>query len=177
MQDVIEKMIEQVKNETDFFNKAKLLDFLRKTKDVPLKELADKLHIKPQYLCHIIRLNRLPEIVTDAYYSRLISISHLFILSRLKDKKQIMEAYEKILGENLTTDQTESLIREILYGIKSTKKRLTEPEKENIVNKFTQNNKDVSVKIIQTRIKSKIIIEIKGDQEKTTEVLKKILNL
>ena len=170
----VDELINKVKNSKDFFYKAKLLIYLKKDKQISNKELSKITHIKPSYLCHILRLNRLPELVIDSYYSHLVSISHLFILSRLKDQKQIIHTFEKILKNNLTVGQTEYLIREILYGLKSDGKYFVDEE---IINKIKEINKsdNVSIKIIQSRVRSKIIIEMLGSLAKTTPLLKELL--
>lgn len=170
----IDKIIVQIKNETDVFNKARLIDFLRRKKDIPLKTISEKLKLKPQYLAQIMRLIRIPEIIVDGFYSQLVSLSHLFILARIKDPKKMVKLYEKILTKNLKTSQTEALVREILYGIKTTVNRLTEQEKLILIENITRGNKDIKVLITQTRIKSKIIIEIKSDLDKASNLLKKL---
>lgn len=171
----INQIIEQLKKETDFFNKAKLLKFLTQEKQIPIKDISSKVGLKPSYICHILRLNRLPEIVTDGYYSQMVSISHLFIISRLKDKAMIIKVYEKLLKDNLTVIQIEELVRELLYGIKNEGQFLAKKELENFQQKINKLEKNISSKIIQTRIRSKIIVEKKGSLAETTPFLKEIL--
>lgn len=176
--DQIEKIISQIKSETDFFNKARFLDFLRRKKDVPLKTIAAKLNLKAPYICQIMRLIRIPDIIVDGYYSKSITISHLFIIARLKDKDQMLKLYEDILTNNLTTIQVENRVREQLYGIKTTNNRLSQEDKKTISDNIKKGHKEIAVNIIQTRIKSKIIIELKTDLEKASNLLKKLfLNL
>jgi len=102
MNDQVNSIIEQIKKEEDIFTKAKLIKFLRKKKDIPLKDIARKLQLTSSYVCHILRLNNLPEIIVDGYYSKQITISHLFILSRVKDKNKLISIYEKVLTDSLT---------------------------------------------------------------------------
>ncbi len=174
-QDEISTLLAQAKEEKDFILKAKLLHQLNQGKKISLKKLSETMGLKPAYLCHILRLNRLPEIVIDGYYAKNISLSHLFIISRLSSEEQIITAYEQVLSHNLTVLQTEELIREQLHQIKTSGSYLTGNEKDNYIGKITNNPQKIAVKIIQTRIKSKLIIEIKGDLEKTTKELKKLL--
>jgi len=173
--DKTSQLIAQAKEEKDFINKAKLLFLLNKNEKFTIKRLSELLQIKPSYICHIIRLNRLPEIIIDGYYDKSISLSHLFIISRLKEEKEIIDIYENILTNSLTVLQTEELVREKLHQTKTTGSYLTGNEKDNLIGKITANQESVKVKIIQTRIKSKLIIEIKGDLEKTSQELKKLL--
>lgn len=171
----IEQIIRQIKTEADFFNKARLINYLRKEKDVPLKDLAIKLGLKPSYICHILRLNRLPEIIVDGYYAKLVSLSHLFTLSRIKDQRILIQIYEKILTNNLNIQQTEELVRENLYNIKTRGMHLSKEERSDFIKKIIGNQKNIEVKIIQTRIKGTLIIKIKGELEITSQKLKQLL--
>ena len=168
-------LLEQLKKETDFILKAKLIKTLNKEKNLTIKKLSTELRMKPAYVCHILRLNRLPEIVVDGYYNKNISLSHLFIISRLKDEESITAAYEQILTNSLTVLQAEELVREKLHQTITSGVYLTDNEKDNLIGKISPNQDKIKVKIIQTRIKSKIVIEIIGDLEKTTKELKKLL--
>lgn len=170
----MEKILQQIKSETDPFLKAKLLRHLIKEKDLKIIDLAKKLNLTPSYICHFLRLNNLPEIVVDGYYSKMISLSHLFVLSRLKDKQKMIEIYEKVLVKDLTVVQTEELVREATHQIKTIGNYLTNDEKNQAVEKIESLGKNLKAKIIQTRIKSKVIIEIKGSLKETTEILKKV---
>ena len=161
-------------DETDIFNKAKNFKQLIEEKGMRVSELAKKYSIQPSYVCHILRLNRIPEMVIDGYYSKQISISHLFIISRIKDRDKLVLAYENILKKNLTIGQTEELVREIIYQIRTEGKRLKKEEAVQFINKLKE--KGTEVRIIQTRIKTKLILEIKGSLKETTEKLKNIIS-
>ena len=167
------KLIDQLKSELDPFIKAQLMQSLIKKHNFRVNVLAKALAIKPSYLCHYLRLNRIPEIVVDGFYTKSISLSHLFVISRLKDKEKIIQIYEMILSKNLTVLQTEELTREMLYGIKSEGNMLTGEEKAKYLNSF---DKELEVKINQSRIKSKLTVEVKGSLAKTTRILRTLLN-
>ncbi len=168
-----QSLVEQLKLEVDPFAKAKLIFSLIHDHNWYLKDVAKTLSYKPSYICHYLRLNRLPDIIIDGFYSKDVSLSHLFIISRLKDKTQMINAYEKVLGQNLTVLQTEELIREILHHIKTEGETLTNEEKNQYENKLAE---DVKLKITQTRIKSKLVFEIKGSLTKTTKAIRSLLD-
>ncbi len=170
-----DKLVEQIKNETDIFNKAKLIEFIIKQKKERIVDLAKKLSMKPSYICHILRLNRLPDLVIDGYYARNISLSHLFVVSRLKNKDEIIKLYEKLLSKPMTVLQTEEIVRENLYGTKTKGEYIQKDEIKRFEDFIKRDN--IKVKIIQTRIKSKCIIEIKGNLEKTSELLRKLMKI
>lgn len=175
MQLEIDRIISQIKNSTDPFNKAKLLDFLQSQKQIRISDLGKLLVMKPSYICHFLRLNRLSEMIVDGYYSKLISLSHLFIISRIKDPKKLMAVYEKILSNNLTVSQTEELVRDVIHGIKSKGQYLDENYKADIITKLSAMYKDIKVKLIQSRIKSKLILEIRGSLDESNKTLTKII--
>jgi len=172
-----EKYFQQFRKETDIFLKAKIIFFLKKEKNLRVVDLSQKLKIKPSYICHLFRLNKLPEIVVDGYYNKMISKSHLFVLSRLQSDDEIIKVYELILEKNLNILQTEEVVRQILYQTKNEGNYLSLDEKNDLIKKIELLGENVKGKVIQTRIKSKLIIEIKGNLKKTSEFLRKIKRL
>ncbi len=163
--------IEQIKKETDYFGKTKLINFLIHQKHIKVKDLAAALGLKPSYLCHIMRLNKLSEIIMDGYYSKLISMSHLFVISLLQTETDIMDIYEVVLRDNLTVLQTEELVRGKLHGVSSEGEYMQEERITNLKSKM-KNNFNAETKVTQTRTKTKILIEWKGsraDRKKDVE--------
>lgn len=171
----VDKLILAIEKESDVMQKVKLLSQLFKTQEVKVKDVAQRLGIKSSYLCHLLRLNRLPEVVIDGYYSNTISLSHLFIISRVKDSAKIMEVYEKVLAESLTVKKTEELVRDVLYGVKTQGEYISPEERQLYSEKIAALRKNLNLNIIQTRIKSKIIFEIKGNLESTSSEVRSLL--
>ncbi|MBI5127720.1 hypothetical protein HZA76_04670 [Candidatus Roizmanbacteria bacterium] len=171
MDDVVEK----IKKEQDVFSKAKLIRFLLVEKDFRVKDLAQKLSITSSYLCHLNRLNNLPDIIVDGYYSKLVDISHLFLISRVKDEKKLLEIYEKVLADNLTIKQTEELIRAAVYQVNSKGSFILEEDKTRMSREIERKFPGAKISISQTRIKTKIELEIKGDLEDSSKTAKEIL--
>lgn len=171
------QLVEQVRMEPDVFAKAKLLKQLTREHEIPLKTLSENLRLSSSYLCHLLRLNKLPYIVIDGYYSKLITLSHLFSISRLSSTDKMQELYEHILTESLTVAQTESVVRELLYNIKSVGVRISADEIEQLRLDLQKINPQCNVFLIQTRIKGKLIIELSGNHEETSIFMKKIFDL
>jgi len=170
----IAKLINKIKEEKDIFEKSKLISRIVKEKGVKISELAKKIGMKPSNICHYLRLIKLPDIIIDGYYSKMTSKSHLFVLSRLKDKKEMMETYERVLMESLSVAGTEALVREIIYHVKS--QGLYIPVAE--INKFKdglEKSGEIKVQIIQTRVKSKLTFEFKGSLDVTTPKLRNLM--
>ncbi len=167
--------IDKIKQETDIFVKAKLIDTLVHEKNIRIVDIAKSLVKTSSYICHLRRLTHLPEIIIDGYYSKLISISHLFIISRVKDETKLLDIYEQLLKNNYSVQQTEDIVRELLYEIKNKGERLKKAETEGLIEKIKENINNVQIKVIQTRIKGKIIIEVRSNLENTSRTLKNIL--
>ncbi len=166
-----ESIIKQAKNASDPFIKAKHIRQLIRDRGFRLKELSRLLENKESYVCHLLRLLKLPEIVVDGFYSSHVSVSHLFIISRLPDVKSMVEMFETVLANSYTVSQTELAVREKLYGVKSKGQYLTQSE----ITELIPLQFGAMVRIIQSRIKSKIIFTIEGDLVDTSSTIKKIL--
>lgn len=169
-----DELITQFTKETDVFNKAKILSRL-KSDGVRTKDISKLTGLHASYICHLLRLNRLPEIVKDGYYSELISLGHLFELSRVKDRKSVLALYERILGYNLSVRKTDEAVREILYSIKTEGEYLSTSDKDILVSYLKLIDPDSLVNIYQSRIKTKITIEFSGSLKRTSELFAKLL--
>lgn len=172
----MDEYLEKFSSSEDIFDKARIVDFLIKEKNFRVKDIALKLGVSSSYICHLQRILKLPDTIIDGYYSNVITISHLFILSRINDNQKIIKIYEKILADNLTIQQTENLIREELYGLSDKGDRLKKEELVDLVSKFNKKFPEVMINIVQTRRYGKIFINIKGNLEKTSKLIKKIIS-
>lgn len=174
-QDVID-YIEQIKRESDYFGKTKLINFLVHQKHIRVKDLATSLGMKPSYLCHIMRLNKLSEIIMDGYYSKLISMSHLFVISLLQSQTDIMDVYEIVLRDNLTVLQTEELVRGKLHGVTS-EGEYVQDEKIKKAQLLLKTYFQADSKVTQTRTKTKLLIEWKGSRANRKQDVERFLRM
>lgn len=168
--------IERIQQEKDHLQKSQLIDEYRKTHNLSIKTLSEALKMQPSYVCHYLRLLKLPSIVVDGYYGKMVSATHLYILARLKTHEEMQQAYEEVLANNLTSQQTEELVRERLYGITSSTDRLSKEEIKDFIRDISSQYPEVKVRITQTRIKGKILFEIKGSTETTTFYINELLH-
>jgi ParB family chromosome partitioning protein len=170
-----DQVVEQIKREKNIITKAKLLRFLTVDKELRIKDVSRMIGMKESYVCHILRLNKLDEMIVDGYYSKLISISHLFIISRLRTLDEIRLAYERVISENLTVLQTEELVRETLYEIKSEGEHVPKEETEKARKAVLGTFAGTDLKLIQTRIKSRLIFEIRAGLVVSTPIIRNII--
>jgi hypothetical protein len=171
----MDEIIERIKKENDVFSKAKLIRHLLREKEIRVVDLAGKLGMTPAYICHLNRLNTLPEAVIDGYYSKLINISTLFLLSRIKDKQKLIAIYEKVLTYNPTLKEIEDLIHEEIYQISNRGDFIKKEDREKMIDRLKKKVKNAEIKISQTRTRGRIIFEIKGNLEETSKTIKKII--
>lgn len=90
MSEEVHDIVNKILSTQDVYKKAQYIDFLRTEKKVPLAEISRLIKLKPSYTAHILRLVKLPYIVIDGYYSKLVSATHLFIISRLYTPDQMI---------------------------------------------------------------------------------------
>lgn len=168
-------ILNQVKIETDIFQKSRLIEYIMKENKLRVIDISKKIGFKPSYICHLLRLKKITEVIVDGYYSKSISSSHIYVISRLNEKKQMIELYENILKENYTVKQTEESVRNYLYQVKSIGKYINKESSEKLIKKIKEKFPELTVEIIQTRIKGKVILEIKGDLVTSSKTLKQVL--
>ncbi len=148
-------------------------------RDYPIRnsDLAEHLSFQPSYLSHLIRVTKLPEMVIDGYWNKQVTFTHLILISRLKKPEDIVALYEEILKKSLNVSATERRIREILYLIDSSGKYIQKDRLNMIKSRIESSlGYDANVSIIQTRIKTKITIEIPGNLVKTSEFIDQFAN-
>ena len=168
-------LIQQLKDEADYFKKAQIVDILRRQECLSVKEIAGQIKKHPSYVSHLNRLLKLPPIVIDGYYARQIALSHLVILSRLKNEEAMEGVYKEILSKGLTSQQTEELIRLKNYDITSEPEKVPPSELQALLEEVQDKLGGVDIKVVQTRIKGKVVLELKGNSKQTTEFLRQVL--
>lgn len=174
------QLITQLTTENDILKKARVVDVLRTEYDMRLPEIASHIRKHPSYISHVHRLLRLPQLVVDGYYSKQVSTTHLMILSRLRTVAEIEEAYEEVLTNNLTSTQTELVVRRMKYDVESDSKNIP-PDELKKTELLLQDKLQAKVRILQSQVRSKIVIEQRGPASQTSafirEITKKLKNV
>ncbi|MCR4325072.1 MAG: ParB/RepB/Spo0J family partition protein [Candidatus Curtissbacteria bacterium] len=150
-------------------------------------EIAVKVGKSAPYVSNSLRLLTLPDALKDALASGATTEGHARALSSLEDPHLIVEAYKMVLSQNLSVRGAEELARKLKARENIAPKqqkpalRLQNEELDKYQADLTQklSNGDVkaAVKISQSRVESKMLIVIKGNVEKTSEVIKRIRDL
>lgn len=166
---------DQFHTEHDIFKQASLIETLRREKEMRVHEIASLLKLQSSYVSHYLRLLKLPHIVVDGYYGKFVSKSHLFIIARLPDQKAMIEVYEETLAKGLTAFQTEEMVRQRLYGIKSEGSYIPLSEIQAFEQNIKKKNNKIKTKIIQSRTRGKLILEVEGSLFFSTEILRSMI--
>ena len=83
--------------------------------------------------------------------------------------------YKEILSKGLTSQQTEELIRLKNYDITSEPEKVPPSELQALLEEVQDKLGGVDIKVVQTRIKGKVVLELKGNSKQTTEFLRQVL--
>ncbi|MFS8159150.1 MAG: ParB/RepB/Spo0J family partition protein, partial [Candidatus Roizmanbacteria bacterium] len=169
--------IEDIRDQDDPIVKARLMADAISKKEATPTALAKYLKVKKSFISSMLRIPRIPEMIIDGYYANLISVTHLFIIGRLSSDEEMITLYEKILEKSLTTVQTDDEVRTIKYAIDSNKDIIDPVSKGKIEQLFSGIDPHFRVKIIQTRLRTTIKAELKGDMKTTAKALRKLAEM
>lgn len=146
--------------------------------NLSVTEVAKRVGKSLPYISNSIRLLTLPDAIKDALAAGVISEGHVRPLISIGDPKLMLQAFRKILVEGISVRGAEDVARQVKAEVqkKEPQKRVDRiyiPEQDEM-SKTLQQKHGWNVKFDQSRVNGKITIVIKGDQEKTTEELKRI---
>ncbi len=150
-------------------------------------EIAQRVGKSPAYISNTIRLLTLPDALKDALMSGQTTEGHVRALSALEDPYLIVEAYKEVLKKNLSVRGTEELVRRMRArnnmparkGVRSDVTHIMNEEVDRIQDGLTKaltvsEVAKTQVKYTLTSSTAKLNIQIPGDPEKTTELMRKI---
>lgn len=173
MRPIVTELLEKLRSEEDVFKVSALLHELIRDEQVPLVKVSRELGAKPSYISHLMRIKKLPSIIVDGYYSKSVSLSHLFIISRLNNVDDMIKVYEQVLAHSLPTARTEELVREILFHVDSKGERANKQTVEALKDKFKK--RGVDLEVVQTRTKGRISLEMKGNLEVSSRFIEELM--
>ncbi|NPA68222.1 MAG: ParB/RepB/Spo0J family partition protein [Chlorobi bacterium] len=104
-------------------------------------KLADRVGKKRTTVANYLRLLKLPAEIQSGIQNKLITQGHAKALITIEDEKKQVNAYEKIISEQLSVRETEKLIREINFPVKKENKKTT---KNKLPDEYVSFKKDLS---------------------------------
>lgn len=108
---------------------ARAYEMLMKNLNLTQNELAERLGKSRPYVANYLRLLSLPEIIKDLLQKEALSMGQARTLLGLKDKRQMIQAANQAIKENLTVRQLEALIVKMNEATGQAKPRKAAPEK------------------------------------------------
>lgn len=173
MSELIQQLFLLLSTETDPVKQSEYIVQLRR-QGVANTEIARRMEKTPSQVSHIARINKLPEMVLDAYYSRMLSVTHLYILSRLHFESHMKSIFEQVMAKDLSTQETDRLVREKMHDVTDAGEYL-DPDMIRAHIAMMQ-VRGLQVKVIQTRTRVKYVVEAKGNVAHTSTLLEEIMH-
>jgi ParB family chromosome partitioning protein len=147
---------------------------------ISVTEVAKRVGKSLPYISNTIRLLTLPDAIKDALAAGVITEGHVRPLISIGDQKLMLQAFKRILVEGISVRGAEEVARQLKSEVQKKephKKRdkIYLPELEEMSKKVMEARGYTGVRIDQSRVKAKILIEIKGDETETKEKLEELL--
>jgi len=150
-------------------------------------EVAKRVGKSAPTVSNTIRLLSLPDAIKDALIAGVITEGHVRPLISLGDAKLMLDLFKKILRENSTVRQTEEMARRVKVEVEKKEPRtrvdkmyvaeqdeLANNVKEKLKQKYGTDGIQYKVKIEQTRILARILLEAKADETKTMPIINNV---
>lgn len=146
--------------------------------NLSVTEVAKRVGKSLPYISNTIRLLTLPDAIKDALAAGVITEGHVRPLISIGDPKLMLAAFKKILVEGISVRGAEDVARQVKAEVQQKEPqrkadKIYIPQQDEMAKTLTTKY-GWNVKFDQSRVSGKIVISIKGDEQKTTEELKRI---
>lgn len=146
--------------------------------NLSVTEVAKRVGKSLPYISNTIRLLTLPDAIKDALAAGVITEGHVRPLISIGDPKLMLAAFKKILVEGISVRGAEDVARQVKAEIQKKepqkkKDKIYIPEQDEMA-KTLGERYGWNVKFDQSRALGKIVITIKGSEDKTSDELKRI---
>jgi ParB family chromosome partitioning protein len=147
-------------------------------------EIAEKIGKSQSYVSNSFRLLTLPDILKDGLLLGQTTEGHVRALATLEDPKLIVEAYKKVLKENLSVRGAEEIARRLKAQVGSlglnrrTRQVIKRPSKlldkirDDLTEKFRYLGCKPKVNVTQSRIQARVTMLLGGNMETTDKALR-----
>lgn len=147
---------------------------------LPVSEIAKRIGKSDSYVSNTLRLLTLPDAIKDGLMSGAITEGHARAIAGLGDVKLMVDAYKTILSENASVRKAEDLARRLKADVQqklhSKVERIHNEELDKIASDLAQMI-DGLVKITQSKVEARLVFVIRGNLEKTSQIIKRIHQL
>src|SRR3990167_4749019 len=141
--------------------------------NISVTEVAKRVGKSLPYISNSIRLLTLPDAIKDALAAGVITEGHVRPLISIGDPKLMLQAFKRILVDGISVRGAEEVARQVKSEIQQKephrkRDKIYLPELEEMGKKVMETRGYSRVQVDQSRIKARIIIEVKGDPSHTT---------
>lgn len=144
---------------------------------LPVSEIAKRIGKSDSYVSNTLRLLTLPDAIKDGLMSGSISEGHARAIAGLGDVKLMVDAYKAILSESASVRKTEDLVRRLKSETQrkphSRIERIHNEDLDRIAQDLAQAVEGL-VKITQSKVEARLVYVIRGNLEKTSQIIKEI---
>ena len=146
---------------------------------ISVTEVAKRVGKSLPYISNTIRLLSLPDAIKDALAAGVITEGHVRPLISIGDPKLMIQAFKKILVEGISVRGAEEVARQLKVEVqeKEPHKKMDKlyiPELNEKAKNLIEKKGYSKVQFDQTQKKGRVLIEVNGDPNETTPVLKEI---
>lgn len=148
------------------------------------KEISDRIGKSPAYVSNSLRLMTLPDALKDGLLTGLITEGHARALAAIEDPNLMLEGYKMVLREAASVRRAEDISRRIrkkggqLPGMDLKEAHLFSEEldktQQDIQKALEHTAPEVRVKLVHSRIQTRILIIFNGNPEETLAALDKV---
>ena len=177
-------LVENVqRTDLNAIDRAKAFERLALEFGLSTNDVAKRISKSPSYVSNTLRLLKLPDALKDGLLTGIISEGHARALAAIEDTKALVEAYKIIMRESGSVRRAEELARR--YKKKTGKgKKKTDQSTLIIDEKVDKMQADltkklgdnVNVKIVRSRVETRIKIRMRGSLENTDPQLENIVS-
>ncbi len=144
---------------------------------LPVSEIAKRIGKSDSYVSNTLRLLALPDAIKDGLMSGAITEGHARAIAGLGDTKLMVDAYKTILTENASVRKAEDLARRIKADLQQKQRtrveRIHSEELDKIAQDIAQTIEGL-VKITQSKVEARLVFIVRGNLEKTSNMIKEI---
>lgn len=144
-------------------------------------QIAQRIGKSTAYVSNTLRLLTLPDALKDGLLQGLITEGHARALAAIEETGLMIEAYKIVLREAASVRRAEDLARRMKTKVGQAPSTLATPIVSDEIDQMEKDLEEAlggrdkaSVKLRRSRIQTRVLFILKGDLEKTNEILEKI---
>jgi len=168
------------RNQLNPLERARAFQRLKAEFGLSWSEIARRIAKSAAYVVNSVNLLKLPDALKDGLLSGLITEGHARALGGIEDTRLTIEAYKTVLKEKASVRRAEEISRLIKESTRTGDQEKEFVLKKEELRKLIDKIKDafspysIEIEIIHTRVRGRILLELRGNIKTTKKFLQKI---